>query len=67
MKYMLVVHQGHTPTPYSPDEWGRLSEDEQNAVYADYQALNETSGVSPGSRCSCPSWRPQSACRTARH
>ena len=27
---------------------GRLSEDEQNAVFADYQAINQTPGVSPG-------------------
>ena len=48
MKYMLLIHQGDTPTPNSPDEWARLSEDEQNAVYADYKAINETPGVSPG-------------------
>src|SRR3954452_9835426 len=48
MKFMLLIHQGTTPTPRSPEEWGRLSEDEQNAVYADYKALNETPGVTPG-------------------
>jgi len=48
MKYMLLIHQGSAPTPYDQDAWGRLSEDEQQAVYADYQALNETPGVSPG-------------------
>jgi hypothetical protein len=48
MKYMLLIHQGDAPTPRSPDEWNRLSEDEQNAVYRDYQAINETPGVSPG-------------------
>jgi hypothetical protein len=48
MKYMLLIHQGDTPTPRDPDAWGRLSEDEQNAVYADYKAINETPGVSPG-------------------
>jgi hypothetical protein len=48
MKYMLLIHQGTAPTPRSPDEWGRLPEDEQKAVYADYQAINETPGVSPG-------------------
>ncbi len=47
MKYMLLIHQGDAPTPQS-DEWGRLSEDEQKAIYTDYQALNETPGVSPG-------------------
>ena len=48
MKYMLLIHQGDAPTPYSPDDWGRLSEDEQKAVYSDYQAVNQTPGVSPG-------------------
>ena len=47
MKYMLLIHQGDTPLPGSP-EWDRLSEDEQKAVYADYQAINETSGVTSG-------------------
>jgi hypothetical protein len=48
MKYMLLIHQGTAPTPRSPDEWARLSEEEQNAVYADYQAIGNTPGVSPG-------------------
>ena len=48
MKYMLLIHQGDAPTPRSPDEWERLSEHEQKAVYAAYQAINETPGVSPG-------------------
>jgi hypothetical protein len=48
MKYMLLIHQGDAPTPESPEEWGRLSEDEQKQVYAAYQALNQTPGVSPG-------------------
>ena len=47
MKYMLLIHQGSTPLPGS-DEWQSLSEDEKKAVYADYQAINETPGVSPG-------------------
>jgi hypothetical protein len=48
MKYLLLIHQGDAPTPRSPDEWASLSEDEQKAVYADYQAINQTPGVSPG-------------------
>ena len=48
MKYMLLIHQGDAPTPYDPEAWGRLSEDEQQAVYGDYQTLNQTPGVSPG-------------------
>jgi hypothetical protein len=47
MKYMLLIQHGDTPTPES-DDWGRLSEDERNAVYRDYQAINETPGVTPG-------------------
>jgi len=48
MKYMLMIHQGTAPTPRDPEEWAKLPEEEQNAVYADYQAINETPGVSPG-------------------
>jgi hypothetical protein len=47
MKYMLLIHQGTTPLPGSP-EWERLSSVEQRAVYADYRAINETPGVTPG-------------------
>jgi hypothetical protein len=47
MKYMLLINQGTTPLPGS-QEWERLSEEEQKAVYADYGAINETPGVSPG-------------------
>jgi hypothetical protein len=46
MKYMLLIHQGTTPLPGS-EEWESLSEDEQKAVYADYQAINKTPGVTP--------------------
>jgi hypothetical protein len=48
MKYMLFIHQGDTPTPRDPEAWATLSEDEQKAVYADYQAVNQTPGVTPG-------------------
>jgi hypothetical protein len=48
MKYMLLIHQGDAPTPRSPEDWARLSEQEQNAVFADYKAINETPGVTPG-------------------
>jgi hypothetical protein len=47
MKYLLLIHQGDTPLPGS-DEWENLSEDEQKAVYADYQAINQTPGVTSG-------------------
>jgi hypothetical protein len=48
MKFMLLIHQGTTPTPQDPDAWSRLPEEEQQAVYADYKAINETPGVTSG-------------------
>ena len=53
MKYMLLIHQGTTPLPGSED-WDRLADDERQAVYADYKALNETPGVSPGMQLAAP-------------
>ena len=48
MKYMLLIHQGDAPTPYDPEAWARLSEQEQQEIYAAYGALNKTPGVTPG-------------------
>jgi hypothetical protein len=48
MKYLLLIHQGDTPTPRDPEAWATLSEDERNQVFADYQAINQTPGVTPG-------------------
>jgi len=48
MKYMLLIHQGTTPTPLDPEAWASLSADEQQAIYASYQSINETPGVTPG-------------------
>jgi hypothetical protein len=47
MKYMLLIHQGDTPTPDDPDAWNKLSEDEQKGVYASYAEINQTPGVTP--------------------
>jgi hypothetical protein len=47
MKYLMLIHQGTAPLPGSR-EWDRLSEDEQKAIYSDYQAINGTGGVTPG-------------------
>jgi hypothetical protein len=47
MQYVMLIYQGTTPLPGSP-EWESLSEDEQKQIYADYGALNQTSGVTPG-------------------
>jgi hypothetical protein len=54
MKYMLLIHQGDAPTPRDPEAWGKLSEDEQKAVYSDYQAINQTPGVTPGEQLGDP-------------
>jgi hypothetical protein len=48
MKYMLLIHQGDTPTPRDPEAWGRLSEEDQKAVFAAYQKINENPNVTPG-------------------
>jgi hypothetical protein len=53
MKYMLLIHQGDTPLPGTP-EWEAISEAERNQVYADYQALGETPGVTAGERLQGP-------------
>jgi hypothetical protein len=47
MKYMILIYQGATPVP-GTDAWNALSPDEQGQVYADYKALNETPGFTPG-------------------
>jgi hypothetical protein len=47
MNYVMLIHQGSTPLPGTP-EWDELPEEEQKQVYADYGALNNTPGVTPG-------------------
>lgn len=48
MQYMLMIHQGTTPTPLDPEAWATLSDDEQQEIYAAYKQINETPGVTPG-------------------
>ena len=48
MKYVMLIHQGTTPTPDAPEEWAKLSQEEQKAIYAAYGAINQTPGVTPG-------------------
>ena len=54
MKYMLLIHHGSSPTPRDPEAWATLPEDEQKAVYADYQAINQDPGVTSGVELSAP-------------
>ena len=53
MRYMLLIHQGTTPLPGTP-EWESLSPKEHGAVYADYKAIDETPGVTPGGQMESP-------------
>ena len=53
MNYVMLIYQGSTPLPGS-DAWAALSEYEQKQVYADYGALNETPGVTPGAPMGLP-------------
>jgi len=50
---MLLIYQGATPLPGTP-EWDALPQEEQGAVYAAYQALNQTPGVTPGNGMESP-------------
>ena len=43
MKYIALIYQGT-----ALEQQAALPEDEQKQVYADYQALNDTPGVTPG-------------------
>jgi hypothetical protein len=49
MKYMLLINQ-----PDDPETWSKLSEEERKQVAADYQAINQTPGVTPGERLQPP-------------
>jgi hypothetical protein len=53
VKYMMLIYQGDTPTPPSA-EWDQLPDEEKAAVYADYKALNQTAGVTPGQQMQPP-------------
>ena len=53
MKYMLLIHQGTTPLPGTP-EWDALTPEQQGEVYAAYKAVNETPGMTPGVQMAGP-------------
>jgi hypothetical protein len=42
MKYLLLIQH------FDPDVWEHFTEDEKAAIYAEYKAIAETPGVSPG-------------------
>ena len=47
MKYVMLIYQGTMPLPGS-EQWEALSEEDQKQIYADYGALLQTPGVTPG-------------------
>jgi hypothetical protein len=54
MKYVMLIHQGDSPTPLSPEKWAEVPASEQAQIAADYRALNETPGVEPGAGLQLP-------------
>lgn len=48
MKYVLLISHGDAPTPYDPERWQALPEEERARIAADYQALAQAPGVTPG-------------------
>jgi hypothetical protein len=49
MKYLLLINQGT-----ALETQAALPPDEQAGVWQDYQAINQTSGVTPGRRMASP-------------
>jgi hypothetical protein len=49
MKFMLLINLGSKARDYKS-----LTEDEQKAIAAGYQAINETPGVTPGNQLQPP-------------
>jgi hypothetical protein len=47
MQYVILVYQGSTPIPNTP-QWATLSADEQQAIHADYATINQMPEVTPG-------------------
>ena len=48
MQFVLFIYQGTTPVPAKKEAWAALPEAEKKAIYAEYGALNETPGMTPG-------------------
>jgi hypothetical protein len=47
MQFVLLIYQGTTPLP-GTERWNTLAEDDRKRIYAEYGALNQTPGVTPG-------------------
>lgn len=53
MKYVMLIYQGTTPLPGS-EEAAALSDEEMKQIYADYEAVNKTPGVTSGTPMGIP-------------
>ena len=54
MQYVVLIYQGSTPVPNRPEEWAKLSDEEQKQIYADYGKLNSNPGVTGGAPMGLP-------------
>lgn len=54
MNYLLLIHHGSAPTLDNPRAWASLPAEEQKAIFAGYQAITQTPGVTPGPRMQAP-------------
>ena len=61
MKYVMLIYQGA-----ALDRQAELSEEEQKQVYADYQGINQTPGVTPVPPLGSPRMRPPCGSKQAR-
>ena len=53
MKYLMLIYHGTTATPGTP-AWEEMSAEEQGRIYAEWQALTDVPGVTPGVRMEAP-------------
>jgi hypothetical protein len=49
MQYVMLIYQGT-----APEAWDALPEEEQKKIYADYAAINQAPGVTPGAPMGLP-------------
>jgi len=50
---VLLIYQGTTPTPTS-EAWTTFSEDEKKRIYAEYNEINNSPGITPGAPLGLP-------------
>lgn len=54
MRFMLMIHQGTTPTPSDPEAWQALSVEQQQEIQDAQRRIDTTPGVTPGRRLQPP-------------